>query len=77
MYLKLKTICPPRYLSMVLWQLINLNLECTVIVFATLSAVEILKYPPFQGICFLKEIFSFFNLVDDFFSYCNFSKSGF
>ena len=33
---------------------------------ATLSEVETLKYPPFHGICFLVEIFSFFSLVSNF-----------
>ena len=38
------------------------------IVCATLSGLETLKYPPFHGICFFDEIFSFFNLVSYFFS---------
>ena len=38
------------------------------IVSATLSEVETLKHPPSHGICFLDEIFRFFNLVSDFFS---------
>ena len=42
--------------------------EHNLIVSATLSGVETLKYPPFYGICFFVEIFSFFNLVSDFFS---------
>ena len=33
---------------------------------ANLSGVEILKYPPFHGICFFVEIFSFFSVVSDF-----------
>ena len=37
-----------------------------VIVSATLSGVETLKYPPFHGICFFFEVFSFFSLVGDF-----------
>ena len=40
----------------------------TLIVSATLSGIETLKYPPFHGICLFVEIFSFFNLVSDFFS---------
>ena len=36
------------------------------IVSATLSEVEPLKYPPFHGICFFVEIFSFFSLVNNF-----------
>ena len=44
---------------------------------ATLSGVETLKYPPFHGICFFDEIFSFFSLVSDFFSKWNFTKNGF
>ena len=46
------------------------------IVSATLSGVETLKYPPFHGICFFDEIFSFFNLVSVFFSKWDFSKTG-
>ena len=38
------------------------------IVSETLLRVETLKYPPFVGICFFVEIFSFFSLVSDFFS---------
>ena len=34
-----------------------------IVVPATLSGVETLKYTPFHGICFFVEIFSFFNLV--------------
>ena len=48
-----------------------------VIVSATLSGEETLKYPPFHGICFFDEIFSFFNLESDFFSKWNFSENGF
>ena len=39
-----------------------------IIVSATLLGVETLKYLPFHGIGFFDEIFSFFNLVRDFFS---------
>ena len=39
------------------------HLLFSLIVSATLSGVEALKYPPFYGICFFDEIFSFFNLV--------------
>lgn len=37
------------------------------IVSATISGVEILKYPLFHGIYFFNESFSFINLVNDFF----------
>ena len=47
------------------------------IVSATFSAVETLKYTSFHGICSFNEIFSFFNLVNDFFSKWNFSKNRF
>ena len=46
------------------------------IVSAALSVIEKLKYPRFHGICFIDEIFSFFNLVIDFFSKENFWKQG-
>ena len=39
-----------------------------IVVSATLSGVETLKYPTFHGICFFDEIFKFFNLVSDIFS---------
>ena len=42
--------------------------EHNLIVSATLSGVETLKYPPSHGICFFDEIFSFYDLVSDFFS---------
>ena len=48
-----------------------------IIVSATLTGVETLKYPPFHGICFFVETFSFFSLVSDFFSNWNFWKNGF
>ena len=48
-----------------------------IIVSVTLTGVETLKYPPFHGICFFVEIFSFFSLVSDFFSKWNFSKNWF
>ena len=48
-----------------------------IIVSVTLTGVETLKYPPFHGICFFVEIFSFFSLVCDFFSKWNFSKNWF
>ena len=41
---------------------------------ATLSGVDTLKYLSFHGICFLDKIFSFSNLVSDFFSKWTFSK---
>lgn len=44
------------------------------IVSATISGVEILKYPLFHGICFFNESFSFINLVNDFFGKWSFSK---
>ena len=47
------------------------------IVSATLSGVETLKYLSFHGIYFFDEIFSFFNLVSDFFSKWYFSENGF
>ena len=42
-----------------------------------LIGAETLKYLPFHGISFFDEIFSFFNLVRDFFSQWNLSKNGF
>ena len=45
------------------------------IVSATLPEVETLKHPPSHKIWFLDEIFRFFNLVSDFFSYWNFSRN--
>ena len=48
-----------------------------IIVSATLTGVEALKYPPFYGIFFFVEIFSIFSLVSDFFSKWHFSKNGF
>ena len=41
--------------------------RCINIVSATLSGGGTLKYRPIQGIYFFDEIFSFFNLVSDFF----------
>ena len=46
------------------------------IVSATLSGEDTLKYPSFHGIYFFGKIFSFFNLVSDFFSKWTFSKNG-
>ena len=47
---------------------VKLSSKIWPIVSANLSGVETLKYPSFHGICFFDEIFSFFNLVSDFFS---------
>ena len=45
------------------------------VVSVILSGVETLKYPRFHGIFFFDKIFTFFNLVSDFFSNWNFSKN--
>ena len=45
----------------------NRSYQLAIIVFATLSGVETLKYTSFHEICFFKEIFRFFDLVSDFF----------
>ena len=46
----------------------RLHLDLVIVVSATLSKVETLKYPPFHGIPFFGKIFSFFNLVSNLFS---------
>ena len=47
-------------------QLLNITGYQDAIAFATLPGVETLKYSPFHGFCFFKEIFSFFlNLISD------------
>ena len=64
------------YMDLPKWQM-RFSCPNSIIVSATLLEVETLKYPPFHGICFFVEIFSFFSLVSDFFSEWNFSKNGF
>ena len=52
-------------------------MQVVVIVSATFSGVETLKYPLFHEILFFGEIFSFFNFVSDILSKWNSSKNRF